>query len=63
MRLPNSEMDVPRDQKEQELRRELATLLADILVEDCKENPNVRRITANSPRGRDSSLLEAARTT
>ena len=56
-------MGMQRDQKEQELRRELASILADILVEEYKQIPKVRRITANSPRGTNRSLLEAAKTT
>ena len=56
-------MALQRDQREQVLRRELAGILADVLVEDCKEFPEVRRITVNSPRGLGRSLLEATTTT
>ena len=56
-------MALGRHQQEQEIRRGLVDLLADMLVEDYQQFPNLMAVTAKTPGEIDRSPLEAAKTT
>ena len=58
----NGVMEPERNAKHEEIRQDLAQLLADILVEDYQQYPSIMGLTDNSPGGLGRTLEGATST-